>query len=165
MGVRWVFKLILWAQNLIGWDSEPIKLKTFLSDSLESFQIKNVPSSIRNITLIIYDGLDATNPSPIPIQFSQPIRNELEGSNEVKRLHITVWELVKSVSDVGKFTVTLKSDLIQIKIEEVNKIGNYYFRNLRFYNIYFLSNNVWYIQNHFYNQMVIPNFFSKKNFD
>ena len=41
------------------------------------------------------------------------------------------------MSNVGKFTVTLKSDLIQIKIEEVNKIGNYYFRNLRFYNIYF----------------------------
>ena len=77
MGVRWVFKLIPSAQNLIGRDIEPIKLKTFASDSLESFQIKNVPSSIRNITLIIYDGLDATNPSPIPIRFSQPIRNEL----------------------------------------------------------------------------------------
>ena len=63
----------------------------------------------------------------------------LVGSNGVQWDQISIYKLVKSVSNVGKFTVTLKSDFIQIKIEEVNKIGNYYFRNLRFYNIYFFS--------------------------
>ena len=81
----------------------------------QTYQVQNLPKSLQNVTIIKYERLDATNPSPVSAPFG----------------------LATLVEKVGIFTLTwnLDNQLLTITIADLIMIGDFYF-SLKFYDNY-----------------------------
>ena len=94
---------------------EQIYASSSLVGGTQTFQVQNLPKTLQNVTIIKYERLDATNPSPVPAPFG------------VETL----------VEKVGTFNLSwnLDSQLLTMTIADLIMIGDFYF-SVKFYDNY-----------------------------